>query len=111
MSGECWYCCWGWPKPVADVYLHYEALIGGHALKYGPGHIVWEDENFGDSSILWCIEQRDNPLYRDDDQAELDLIVESLRALLTIDEAVRVPEGVGADDVAAFPPKCPCVKI
>ncbi len=44
----CWYCYWGWPKPVADIYLKALGMLEGDdsPLKFGPSHAVWEDENF-----------------------------------------------------------------
>lgn len=46
--GVCWYCHWGWAKPVADIYLEAVRRLDGNdiPLLYGPSHIVWEDENF-----------------------------------------------------------------
>lgn len=44
----CWYCHWGWPKPVADIFLDAKAELGGndYPLLYGPAHVVWADENW-----------------------------------------------------------------
>ena len=28
---ECWYCHWGWPEPVAQIYLAAVAALGGDA--------------------------------------------------------------------------------
>lgn len=27
--GICWYCYWGWPKPVADIFLAAKAALNG----------------------------------------------------------------------------------
>jgi hypothetical protein len=44
----CWFCHWGWPKPVAEIYRRALKDLGGvwEPLHFGPSHIVWEDENF-----------------------------------------------------------------
>lgn len=56
--GICWYCHWGWPKPVADIFLRAKAALGDdYWLDFGPGHIVWSDENF--DSANWCLEHFD----------------------------------------------------
>jgi hypothetical protein len=46
--GICWFCYWGWPKPVADIYLKALAKLDGYdsPLHFGPAHIIWDDENF-----------------------------------------------------------------
>lgn len=51
----CWYCYWGWPKQVADVYAEAERIVGESAMEYGPAHVVWGDENFDDVNIESCI--------------------------------------------------------
>jgi hypothetical protein len=57
--GICWYCHWGWPKVVADIYKEAVKKLGGNSdpLHYGPSHIVWSDENF--DSAEWCLENFD----------------------------------------------------
>ena len=64
----CWWCHWGWPKAVAEIYRRaqkdIDALLDGWpkaendwtypgwpscgetALEFGPGHVVWSDENW-----------------------------------------------------------------
>jgi hypothetical protein len=60
----CWYCHWGWAKPVAEIYKRaFEDLkkLPGDAyiaLNYGPAHVVWADENF--DSAEWCLKDFDN---------------------------------------------------
>ena len=45
-------CYWSWPKPVADIFKKYAALIdpadpiGGEELLQTLCHVVWADENF-----------------------------------------------------------------
>jgi len=57
--GVCWYCHWGWPKVVADIYKVALTALDGYdsPLHYGPAHIVWEDENFNHAE--WCLEHFD----------------------------------------------------
>lgn len=111
----CWYCYWGWPKQVADIYLKYADLIGDWAaLDFGPGHIAWSDENFDDGSIQFCIDYESE--FRMDEcfaagagvsqTKALRLTVESLRELLAVPEDIRCcePEGYDGEHPENFPP-------
>ncbi len=91
----CWTCHWGWPVEVQAVFDKYLARLDGDelALEYGRGHIVWGDHNFGDSSIEWCLAQPAHQFKPDDDP----IVIESLRELLTIPEAIRTYEPPGYD--------------
>lgn len=107
--GACWFCHWGWPKPVADIYEKYVALVGKTAMHYGPAHIVWEDENFADDNIDFCIKACDEPdPYNDNCTAEDCAIVKrSLIELRAVPETLRSePEEFNDeyDDPADFPP-------
>jgi hypothetical protein len=94
--GLCWYCYWGWPKPIADIYDKYAAIIGSHALEYGRAHVVWADENFDDESIRLCIERLRDP---EDDADDDALVVETLRALALVPREMReADEHVGYDN-------------
>ena len=42
----CWYCKYGWPKPIRDIYDWAVQIVGESDLTYGYAHIVWGDENF-----------------------------------------------------------------
>lgn len=104
-GGICWYCYWGWPKPIADIYDRYVALAGESAMHYGPAHIVWEDENFARHHIEWCLAHSDE--YRGDcSDEELAYVRDSLVALLALDDAVleSEPEGYNGCEPAKFPP-------
>jgi hypothetical protein len=127
----CWYCRWGWPKAVADIYLRAErdidAMIpepgpendwtdwdgepscGESALKYGPTHCVWEDENFG-GDFEFELKECDSPMYANWLPGAMDVVRRSVRELLALPESVRMPrqdyfeehpDGRTADD---FPP-------
>jgi hypothetical protein len=54
----CWYCHWGWPAVVREIHDRYAAMCihGADGLHYGPSHVVWDDENFTDHTIIGCIE-------------------------------------------------------
>jgi hypothetical protein len=81
----CWFCYWGWPKQIADIYDEAVELLGDYLLlEYGPAHIVWGDENF--DSAQWCLDHfedydRD---YWERTQDELDIIKWSLIELLKL---------------------------
>lgn len=55
----CWYCHWGWAKPVATIYKEAVKRLNGDELplEFGPAHIVWSDCNFDRAE--WCIERFD----------------------------------------------------
>lgn len=108
---SCWYCHWGWPKPVHDIYVKYRALLGDdyEALEEGPAHIVWGDENFEDFAIYHCLSLCKNPSRSQHfgySGAVLPLVTASLEELLTIPEEQRciVPEGYDGVDPSQFPP-------
>lgn len=103
----CWYCHHGWPKPVADIYDAALAKLGGDKmpLDYGPGHIVWADENFDTRSVQWCLDHFDK--HRGDLSDEDSAIVRhSLEQLLAVPEEIRCcePEDYDGKDPAKYPP-------
>lgn len=88
--GVCWYCYWGWAKPVRTIYNAAAKIVGEDALTCGPGHIVWSDENFGNDSIKFCLECCDKKTYCEDWHEEtLAVVRKSLVDLLAIPEEVR----------------------
>ncbi len=95
--GICWNCYWGWPKPVADIYDKALAALAGDEspLDYGPGHIVWADENF--DSAEWCLKHFDEHRsdYSDADRA---IVKESLEKLTELPLNVRCVEPEDYDD-------------
>lgn len=106
----CWYCYWGWPEPVAAIYIKAVEQLGGNKtiLHFGPSHIVWEDDNFEDESIRWCLDhfsEWDNGDYEYNDKG-FAVARESLEALLALPEAVRCvePEEYGGDHPEKYPP-------
>lgn len=106
----CWYCHWGWAKPVADIYDEALAALGFESpLEFGPAHIVWSDENFGDDSIRSCLADFDESLNWPDYEitaAEKLIVKQSLERLLEIQESVRCcePADYDGERPEAFPP-------
>jgi hypothetical protein len=102
--GICWYCYWGWPKPVADIYKQALAKLDGNELplQYGPAHVVWEDENFDYAE--WCLEHFYECDYSEDD---LDVVRWSLEELAKIPLNERCPKPEDYDDEHpdVYPPK------
>jgi hypothetical protein len=101
----CWYCHWGWPKAVADIYRRYRDEVGEMAMDFGPAHIVWSDENFGDESVKFCIDNAQK--YRGElTDDELGLVMHSLNELLLVPENVRCcePEEYDGINPESFPP-------
>lgn len=87
----CWYCHWGWPKQVFDIYRDGIQEAGEPAMHFGPGHIVWEDENFESENIQWCIDNAGT--YRGDlTDEEVASVVKSLARLLDVPEHIRCCE-------------------
>lgn len=107
--GICWYCYWGWAKPVAEIYKKALLRLGNHddaALNYSPSHIVWADENFETHSINWCLEHFND---YDGELTSEELAVSrwSLEELLKIPEDIRCPEPEDYDGEhpELYPPK------
>lgn len=99
----CWYCHWGWSRPVADIYRKYVAIVGESAMQYGPAHIVWADENFEDYNIQWCLDAARRGKYWHEGESEETseqkaAVIASLEELLEIPECVRCPEPEDYDD-------------
>jgi len=110
----CWYCHWGWAKPVTKIYREaLEKLEGWEwPLLHGPAHIVWSDENFYDNDIQWCL------TYFDEDPSDyspedLEVVRWSLEELLKIpeDERVAEPEEYDGEHPQWFPPKMEVDKV
>ena len=112
--GICWYCYWGWAKPVAEIYKEALRKLNDYEspLHYSASHIVWEDDNFGDHSITWCLEHFEE--YKGDyTEQELEIVKWSLNELLKIPEDVRCPEPEDYDDEhpELYPPKTEMEKV
>jgi hypothetical protein len=81
----CWFCHWGWPKPVAEIYKRALQDLGGDwsPLHFGPAHIVWEDENF--DSAQWCLDNFDWDI--DYPKAQLAIVKRSLEELAALPQS------------------------
>jgi hypothetical protein len=110
----CWYCHWGWAKPVAEIYQDALDALGGDEspLLYGPGHIVWDDENFDDRCIRICIKNFDK--YSGDYSIkQLCMVRISLLELLALSPEQRdiEPDDYDGENPQNYPPKCEVVKV
>lgn len=101
----CWYCHWGWPKQIVDIYRRAVEAVDWEAMDYGPGHIVWADENFDNASIESCI--ADTATYRfDEPDVDVAVVVQALKDLLEVPEEIRccVPEEYDEENPENYPP-------
>ena len=101
----CYWCFWGWPKPIRDIYDDCAKRLGSELpLLYGPGHVVWSDENW--RSAQACLDHFDE--WQGGYSAnDLPIIRESLERLIEVpDEYKTEPNGFDAarHDPADFPP-------
>jgi len=108
---ECWYCYWGWSKPVHDIYAKAIAAVndallnaanesndwkqpsqpydGKSALEFGPAHIVWSDENWDCAKL--CLKECDKKQWRKWPTDVLEIVRQSLRDLIALPAEVREP--------------------
>lgn len=93
----CWYCYWGWAKPVADIYMRAAEMMDDvRLLHYGPAHVVWEDENW--DSAEWCIQHFDE--HKEDyDPSDLEVVRWSLFELTKLPPEIREIEPKDYDGV------------
>jgi hypothetical protein len=105
----CWFCYWGWPLPIAEVFRRaFDAIEtlgedGETRLCYGPAHVVWEDENFDLAED--CIAECDDPDFAEWPPEVLRIVRQSLRELAAVpDEYKRPPAGYDGDRPEDFPP-------
>ena len=108
---SCWYCFWGWSKPVREIYERHVAVAGESPMHFGPAHIVWEDENFGRENVQWCLDACDER-QGDFTPEELAAVRASLEELLLLPDDVRDPEPDDYDGghPERFPPTIPMIK-
>lgn len=103
--GICWYCYWGWSKPVADIFIRAIEKLNGdsYPLLFGPSHIVWEDENF--DSAQSCLDDFDE--YAEKLTAkEKEIVRWSLEELNKLPKEVRCvePEDYDYQNPDKYPP-------
>lgn len=102
--GVCWWCHWGWPKPIQDIYAAALLKLEGNSspLRYGPAHIVWEDENW--DSAQWCLDHFDEFRGKHSEE-DLAVVRWSLEELLKVDKKFTlVPEGYAGENPQDYPP-------
>lgn len=58
----CYFCAWGVPPKVKEIYDRavrdldsIDGVDGDSAMRYGPGHIVWDDFNLEREHVEYCI--------------------------------------------------------
>ena len=103
--GECWYCYWGWPSQVAEIYDRWLDVAGERAMQYGPAHIVWSEENFEREHVQWCLDHfQEYTGYHAEE--ELAAVRRSLEELLALPDDVLSPEpdAYDGEDPEAFHP-------
>ena len=54
-EGPCPYCKFGLTPRVKDLYSQFKFDPEDHS--YGPGHVVFCDENYDDENILNCLSE------------------------------------------------------
>ena len=108
----CWYCHWGWPKLVADIYDKAVKALDGDKfpLSFGPSHIVWEDENF--DAAERCLEHFDE--WKGDFSLEdLEIVRTSLKELAAIPLHIRdcEPDDYDGENPGMYPPSKDMVMV
>jgi hypothetical protein len=110
--GICWYCYWGWPKKVYDIYAKAvdDLDCNTSSLHFGPSHIVWDDENF--DSAEWCLEHF-NEYKNGYSNEELEIVKHSLEELakLPLKERCVEPEDYDDEHPELYPPPKDMVMI
>lgn len=103
----CWYCYWGWPKVVANIYTEAKLRLNGDStpLNFGPSHIVWEDENFESAELCLSHFNKGNC---DFTKEELEIVRWSLEELSKVplkDRCVEPDDYNGSNPQFYPPPK------
>jgi len=104
---DCWYCHWGWPAQVANIFWRYEPDAGTIGMMEGPATVVWGDENFTDHAIDYCLQQcRDKVVKEHWTPETIQLIRRSLEDLRKFPEHIRCCEPVAYEGKRPqdFPP-------
>jgi len=107
----CYWCYWGWPKPIRVIYDDCVQRAGESAMDYGPGHVVWADENWDEAqSCLIYFDEWVRDWNRDGDEIcytaeQLAVVRESLERLVLVpDEFKHEPEGYDEEHPNHYPP-------
>lgn len=80
----------GWGPEAEDIYMAALLTIryNDAPLRFGPAHIVWEDENFEDVYIQWCLDNFDEYTEGFSDH-DMKVVRWSLEELLKVPESKR----------------------
>lgn len=125
--GTCWFCHWGWPKALSDIYKRAVADIealpykhrsgapglcqyrdGDDVLQFGPTHCLWSDENFG-GSLEFELKECDNYDYSQEEAMtpqEIAIVRRSVLEVLALPDDVRnpVPADYDNENPKNYPP-------
>jgi len=104
--GICWYCYWGWAKPVAEIYLATVEKLGGNdmGIFWGPSHTVWANENWDYAEE--SLRRFNDHEWENNTKKELEIIRWSLEELVKIplkDREIE-PEDYDDEHPARYPP-------
>jgi hypothetical protein len=105
----CYWCYWGWPKPIRDIYDDCVEKLGGDylALEYGPAHVVWGDENW--EAAQRCLDHLDEyaafqeQLGNGCSKRRLEVARESLIRLLEVPSEMRTTPAAFLEDKSNNP--------
>lgn len=116
---NCWYCYWGWAKPVADIYNKTvrQGIVDDYDMCH-IGHPVWEDENFDDITIKSTI-QHIHMNYNTFlvswgyTKTQINAVCKSLEQLLEIPEHERCiePKDYDGEHPEKYPPNVEVQKV
>lgn len=115
----CWYCHWGWPAPVMEIYRK-GVEVAGDMMDFGPAHVVWSDENFDTQCVQSCIDEFPTFDWSDHVDMGSDVteetkaeVLASLKELLLIPEKIRYcePDDYDGEHPENFPPPAGIVMV
>ena len=100
----CWWCYWGWPEPIVEIYQWAADKLGDdYHLMAGPAHAVWHDENW--NLAAECIKDIDSGRPCGLNSRELAAVRESLVKLCRLpQEYLKEPDGYDGENPEKFPP-------
>lgn len=128
IGSVCWFCHWGWPKAIRDIYDRAEADIdrlidaktasdheqwsgspscGQNALEFGPAHCVWSDENFDGNFEFEYGDLANKVKYGDWLEGTLEIVKRSLDELAALPDSLKLPPNeYDGNNPSDYPPQC-----
>ena len=104
---SCWICHWGWPKQIREIYDRALSDLDGDymPLLFGPSHVAWQDHNWSDADIQFCINACDR-LSESITAAAIARVRQSLVELQAVPIEIRkcTPEDYDGEHPENFPP-------